>query len=1161
MAVKWTKQQSDAIDREGTLAVSAGAGSGKTAVLVEKLIRLISEHGADLDDILVVTFTKASAADVKEKITSSLYEIIASHPSSRHLQTQVTKVENASIDTIDAFCLKIVRRYFEQLDISCNFRMLDENESALIRDEVLEDCVDELYDLCCDDDFEYAVDQLCERRGDEGLKKAIRKIYNVLETSDDEDAFKKDSLDKLLPQNTYFEDIIKSDIEEQLMGAKFVYEAILNEVTQNCEKTEKLEEFFAELIEKICILISALNKDFYVFCRKLELFEFNKLYFPKTVDEELKNSIKQRHGTVKDSFDKMRRYSAFTREDVQRDKEDQRRILSFLYFAAEKFSQMLWERKVEMSAFDFSDIEKLALKLLTDNELRSSAALDIGAEYKYIFVDEYQDVNKLQDTIFRSIAGDNSALFIVGDVKQSIYGFRSADPELFANALAVDDALYLNANFRSRRRVLDSINYIFENVMTRETGGVDYDADHKLIFGSDSYDGTDDKDSELHVVAGGESEEFTHIARVIKKLLTEENYVYDKRGGKRRIELKDIAILMRSPKRSAANLEKVLIKQGIPAYSDTQPVFFNNEEIILATSMLSVIDNPTQDIMLASVLASPIGAFVGDELAEIRSAKKNCSLYEALKEYALHNEKAAGFVAKIEELRVLALSTSVAGILTRVYDEFNLLSVASSLGNAHLRKTNLRLLLEHATNFEKTGFKGIFNFNLYLHKIRESDREMSGAKAFSQDSNVVRIMSIHHSKGLEYPVVIVAQASKRYNVTDTREQFLVSKKYGAALELRDKEKAIRYNTAQSLCMEDLMGYDFVSEEIRLWYVAMTRAKERLIVTAACPKTSTGYRGISVLPVTEETVLGKWDIRRMSNPLSFIYNALQKAPKDELKQCDGIVIEHLKGLPWSIYYIDPQAVEKIPEAQLSTSDETIDESKVRKNLEFKYPYSRQKGFPSKTSISSIKRIIELKKDESASVGNAPEIKMQFSRPSFVMEDTKLSAAEKGTALHAFLQYADLGKLSTKADVESEIDRLLACEYITNIQARSLNIGKILSFGNSSTLKKALGSSEMQRERRFNIKVDVGFLCELTGEKLDCDPDSLVVMQGVVDCIYKDEGGYTIIDYKTDQNVTEKTLAQKYAPQLKLYAYAMKEITGCENIKCIIYSFYLEKEINV
>jgi len=1158
MAIDWTEDQLKAIGSEGDVVVSAGAGSGKTAVLVEKIIRLITQKNVDIDDILIVTFTTAATYDVKEKITEALYREIALAPGDRHLQRQVGKVENASIYTIDAFCGKAVRRHFEKLNVSCNFRVLDENEAQLIKEEILEECIDCEYEEHNDEIFKQLVSQLSERRSDAGLKKAITEINKVLETTADEEYYKKMCIE-------HFEDgYFVKYATEVLQGLFDIVLSLWGEMDSVCtqlETYEKCKKIIDINVVETEDLKKTLEKDFFEYTRKYSLSSPETLRVGPKWDDEIKRQVKTIKEQMVNVFEVIEEFSAYSEDEYREDCEAQKMLVKRLFEIEERYEQMLWARKTEMGAVSFSDIEKLALNLFvdkTENGLQASESAKEYAEiYKYIFIDEYQDTNELQDTLFSAMSSENNNLFLVGDIKQSIYSFRSACPELFAKKIASDkmNSLVLNANFRSREKIVDAINCLFSRIMTEETGGVAYDDSQKLKFGAQYYK-DEDADCELHIVYGKEQDEFEHIADVIKKLITEEHYIQDKKAGKRRIQLRDIAILMRSPRYSSSQLEKVLISNGIPAYSNTRPVFFSNEEIVLATSMLAIIDNPTQDIMLASVLSSAIGGFSNDELAKIRLAKKHCSLYDALKAYSQTDDKAAEFVEKLEGLRILALSTSVAGILTRVYDEFNFLTVAGAMYNGKIRKMNLRLLLEYASQYEKTGFKGIFNFNLYLQKMQENTTEIPGAKAYSDDSDVVRIMSIHSSKGLEFPVVIAAQLDKKYYTRELSGDFIIDRETGIGMRLRDHKKSVKYNTLSLVCARENKRFAMISEELRIWYVALTRAREKLILTTS--KTSNEFRKMKKCG----EMLDVWGLRYSSSPLDFVINILDAFDSEESQVAEGEVSEVFSVIPWNILHIDPTA--RLRRENDNAKEETVrfpNKKEVVKNLEFAYPYSVQKGFPSKTSVTAIKKLIEMKKDEPVTTQNLPEYKMQFERPAFITGTGKLTATEKGTALHTFLQYAELSKLSDENDVREEIKRLVENEFITREQADTLDVKSILDFGNSSVLKKALLSGSIERERRFNIKVELGFLAKLTNEQLNSDPSSLVIMQGVIDCLCYDGENYTIIDYKTDRNITENELRDRYSSQMELYKYAVREITGCEHVNCVIYSFYLKKEINV
>ncbi|MDP4152437.1 MAG: helicase-exonuclease AddAB subunit AddA [Bacillota bacterium] len=1198
MGVKWTDEQSKAIsDRGRTLLVSAAAGSGKTAVLVERIIRRVTDEKdpANIDDFLIVTFTNAAASEMREKISTAIYEKIAQRPSDRHLQNQLIRIGRAHIDTVHGFCIDVIKKNFQRLNLPPKYRVGDENEIGLISNEIMEDVLEEWYQKNGEDsDFAKAVDLFSGTKHDNGFVDTLWKVRKAIESLPEPlDALEGYCID--LERYALCEPLSTPHGKAVMDYAKQALSYALSLCGHLTATLPDAGAIYKDLLscdsEKLSDLYNALQSglSYDKAAAAFTAFGFDSLPRKKGIDENAKEYVKNGREIYKKIIKEVTELFSFKAEEIKNDFSDMHAAAKVIFGILSDFKARFSKAKLEKGLLDFSDMEHFALRLLavkTENGYeKTDIAKEMSKKFEEIFVDEYQDTNEIQDVIFRAVSRGEGNLFMVGDVKQSIYRFRQACPEIFMQKKDLypdmdgtdnDRAkLSLAANFRSRKCIIDAANFIFKTTMSRTLGEVDYDAVESLRFGAAYYDCKDDMPVEVDILdceeEGGDSssderfeKECAHITARIQRLIQSGTKVYDKNTGELRpAGYRDIVILMRSLSSRCAVLERVLGEHGIPTYSDTASVFFRRSEVSVMLSLLQVIDNPLQDTHLISVMRSPIFCFTPDELARIRLCDMDAPFYDTVVKAAENGDgHCQSFIDKLEQYRIYAGSMGVDRLIYYIYEDTGFLNAVGALTDGELKRANLRLLYDYAQRFEETEFKGIFNFNSYIERVKQAEADIPSVKAFSENSDVVRIMTFHKSKGLEFPIVFLADTSHGFNKMDLNNFMIIDKTLGLSFKLRDLDRMVEFDTFARRAAKLKNEAEMLSEELRTLYVAMTRAKERLIITMTAPPRANLF---NYSPEANGAVL-PFHLRKCGSHGHWIISALMHHPCGKVL-CDagGALYEPVTDDSlFTVRITKPETPENVKTKTFEKAeyDAYALEDEIKQRLDFVYPYEAEAHTTTKLTVTKIKKLIEMTEEEDVESSVTPMPReIAFERPRFITEARKLTAAERGTALHSVMQYADYSRFSDAKSVKEELSRLYMGQYITEEQKEAVDIGVIMSFAESGFGKRLMKSGRLFREKKFSILMPVSELKPITGEDIAEPIDESIILQGVIDCVFEENGKQILVDFKTDFAKTEAEFIDKYRVQLELYDYALKETTGRGADEKYIYSFYLGKEIRL
>lgn len=879
--VKWTKEQEMAITEKGSnILVAAAAGSGKTAVLVERIINKIIKEKIDIDSLLVVTFTNAAASEMRERILDAIYKKIEEMPDDTNLQRQINLLNKADICTIHAFCLEVIKNNFYEIDISPNFRIGDTTEIELLKQEILEKLFEEKYESQ-EDDFLKLVDTYTGYRGDEALKEMILNIYKYIQSSPFPEEWLEGKINEFNIQNTDidFSETIwgkillennKNIINETILGLKNVKELL----DQNLE----LEKFSQAIRRDIDNLEEIFSLDSWnEIYNRISNFTFTKWPIDRKIISNIKDDAKDRRDKINKKFkSEKERLFIYSSEEAINDITSMYSILKPLKQLILEFGEKYNNEKRERNIIDFNDIEHLALKILVtkdknENYVPTEVAKKYRKKFSEIAIDEYQDSNLVQEYILNSISNGNN-IFMVGDVKQSIYKFRQARPELFlekyrtysSNKEQKDKGLKIQLfkNFRSRENILDITNMIFKNIMSRQLGDIDYTENEYLNLGANyevpenniEYAGKTDiylldlkselkEENELLESNEEENNEYIEntlleakfVANKINEMLNSNYQVYDKKLGYRRLECKDIVILLRATSTQAPIYERKLTEIQLPVTSDSSMEYLESIEIQTIMSVLKIIDNPLQDIPLVTTMRSIIGGFTDNDLIEIRLVDKHCNFYEAIQKSKMQvnddlKEKINKFLNDIMKWREAVEYLTLDELIWKIYIDTGYYNYVGLMPNGKLRQANLKMLFQKAKQYEQSSFKGLFNFINFIDKVKLSSGDMSAAKIISENENVIRIMSIHKSKGLEFPIVFLCGTGKQFNMMDLNQKILLHQDIGIGPRYINYDRKIEYDTLAKEAIKIKSRKETLSEEERVLYVALTRSKEKLIVT-------------------------------------------------------------------------------------------------------------------------------------------------------------------------------------------------------------------------------------------------------------------------------------------------------------------------------------------
>lgn len=1173
-AEKWTESQKDAITaRGGTLLVSAAAGSGKTAVLVQRVIERITdrENPVDADRLLVVTFTKAAAAEMRGRIESAVSELLERDPFNVRLQRQQILLSRAHISTIDSFCSDLVKEDFYLLGVSPDFRILDDGEMAVLRTEAVTRVLDEYYGKG-EPEFLAFAEAFSSGRDDAKIGATVNQLYDFVRAHPFPKRWlaEKEALyrpDVSAPRSVWGKTVLNFALE----AADYCISVTKRSLTL-AESDAEVAKAYADALRSDLARLEALRGEaeqgrWDPLRVRAETFDFQKFRpLRGHGDDPVKNAVTAGRKEVKDA---VARVAGLLCAPERQCAEDIRRlsgIVRKLFEVTVRFSEILDGMKAERRAADFGDLEHWALKLLvTDTDsgfARTAQAEEMASRFDEIMVDEYQDTNEAQEMIFRAVSQNETNLFLVGDVKQSIYRFREAMPQLFLRRRAAcapydrerprfPACVVLERNFRSRPGVTGTVNFIFRQLMSRRAGEMDYTREEELVPGAD-YPPDAEPAAELDVLDLSASEdesglvaaESRRIARRIYQL-TDGSFLVSDHGERRPALYRDCCVLLRSANRYAHEYARELTALGIPAWADTAGGFFEAYEIGVALSLLRVIDNPLLDIPLLSVLMSPVYGFTPDDMARVRLCSRSGGLYRAVAESARQGDaRAAAFLADMEGFRTFAATMPADRLIRAVFAKTGLPELVQAMTGGDLRLANLRLLLEYAKRYEDSGFGGLSGFLRYLDRLRKSGADLSAASTVSESANVVRIMSVHHAKGLEFPVCFLAGCARSFH-RETAEVIL-HPDLGPGLRLKDPETGCRYPTLPREAAALELERDAMSEELRILYVALTRAREKLVMVTAVKDAAKTLARLSAR-LTEEPRVQPYVVRGVSSLSDWILLCALRHPdgkalRDAAGASSGIAVSAEE--PWRIRILRPQG--EAPAAQPAADKQAPPDPALRREIEtrldYRYPYAALRGVCAKVAASDL------------AAGEFSERFAASSRPAF-LEKTGLTPAQRGTALHAFLQFADLRKAAS--DPSGELERLVREAYLTPREAEAVDLAHVRRFFAGELAGRILRSGRVEREYRFTVEIPAADANP--GLALPAD-DERVVLQGAVDCVFEEDGGIVIVDFKTDRTNDPDALWRRYSGQLKLYRRALAQCTGKNVNECLLYSFPMNRAVS-
>ncbi len=1207
-------------------------GSGKTAVLVERIINKVLNEKINIDEILVVTFTNAAASEMRERVLDAIYRKLDEEPENENLQKQITLLNKASICTIDSFCLEVVRNYFYELEnISPNFRIADTSEIELLKQEVIDDIFEEKYEKE-DEDFTKLINIYTSYRDDTPLKDLVLKIYSYIHSNPFPEKWLNDKIEIF-----NLEDKLEEDFSNTIWGKELLKEVkeivvdsitALNRIEKHLSVEPELEKFWQTIrsdIEQLETLKEHTNswEDAYTIANNLEFVTWPR----KSSNLEIKEKAKDVRDEVKEKIKNIsKKILICNSKEANQDIYDMYLVLKKLENLILEFQTEFSKRKRDKNIVDFHDIEHFALKILlkTDEEgyiEKSEIAKKYQNKFKEVAIDEYQDSNLVQEYILTAVS-NNKNIFMVGDVKQSIYKFRQAMPELFLSKYDTykkkeekgendDLKIQLFKNFRSKKNVLDFTNIIFQDIMSNQLGDILYDKEEYLNLGANYPEINQNQKTEIHIIQTKEQEneifneleeknkeeqinkdenneeveehiedielEARFVANKIKELIENKFQVYDRKKEQYRdIEYKDAVILLRATSKSAPIFEQELLNLGLPVFSDSSQEYLDSIEIQTIMSLLKIIDNPIQDIPLVTVLRSTIGKFTDDELIQIRLSDKKDDFYTCMQKAKISvdselSNKIEQFLNNLDNWRKEQEYLALDELIWKIYSDTGYYNYVSLMPNGMLRQANLRMLFERAKQYETASFKGLYNFIHFIEKIHLSSGDLGAAKIIGENENVVRIMSIHKSKGLEFPVVFLSSTGKQFNLMDLNESILLHQEMGIGVKYIDYEKQIQYDTLSKAAIRNKILTETLSEEMRILYVALTRAKEKLFITGIqkdYDKIKEKMMGqIEQYPLNDENKINPILLKKYKKYLDWIMLVYMY----EKENITDIAELHIHNKSELLKLLEKSNDEDIDVIGLLDNHNLNDLSAKFKNIEDiqnvienKYKYEASIAIPTKTSVTELK---ELANENNRAIRNVESFLNEedskssydkFEIPKFMKNDEqeKLTGARKGTLLHLCMQKLEIGKEYELSDIKELVNNLKDREIITQLEAENININAVLKFTKSNIWEELKNAKEVHREEPFYMTIPAK-------EIYKKDVEEKILVQGIIDLYYIDRNGnLVLLDYKTDylENGAEE-LIQKYDSQLQLYKKALEDALNRKVDKIYIYSTYLGKAIKI
>ena len=1169
MADKLTPQQKMAVEnRGGKLLVSAAAGSGKTKVLVDRLMLYLTDPvaPANLDDFLIITYTKAAASELRGKIAAKLTERIAQEPENQHLMGQLQRLFLTKISTVHGFCGDLLREYAYRLDLSADFRVADENECRELRQTVLADLLDRAYETMGDDpDFRAFVDTQGIGRDDRLVPELVEKVYDSARCHLDPAGWLNQCLEQVQAQGA-------RDAGETIWG-KFLLEDLFayldcqidvmgrcTQWAQSIPELEKPAQVLADALYQLETLRGCTQWD-QVVARKEIKFGTLRLKLKNNPDLDTSDRVKQAWDGMKAGLKKKLRSFEEDSQQVLKDLGHCAQAARGLAELVGQFDREYTAAKKSRRCLDFSDLEHKTLDLLWGKTRTNptAAAAEIGSRFREVLVDEYQDSNGVQDAIFDAITWKNQNCFLVGDVKQSIYQFRLADPGIFLEKygkyLPAEEAaprqgrkIFLSDNFRSGGEVVEAVNDVFRCCMRPSVGGLWY-GDAEALREGIPHEPLPDPAVELYVVetsTDGYNKEAAFVAQRIQQMLQQGTLIRGKEG-LRPVTPEDIVILLRSPGSAGAAFQRALERRGIRCASGGGADLLETPEIGVLRSLLQTIRNPRQDIPLIALLASPVFGFTADDLAVIRAGKKWGTVYDALLSSSL--PKAQTFLETLDRLRQAARMDTLTALLEKCLSLTRLDSIYASMEDGQGKLDNIRAFFQLAAAFENGSLKDMGQFLDHLEALEEKGLVRDAGSG----GGCVTIMSIHKSKGLEFPVVFLGNLSRSFNMESLRAQILCDKDLGLGLSAADPVNRVRYPSLAKRAIGVKMAQESVSEEMRVLYVALTRAKDRLIMTCA---EKNPEKVLTELSHRMDFDGGELLCREASCPGDWVLlAALGRTEAGKLHALGGRPREtHLSRYPWIIDVVSA------PEEGLPVQETVPDkpclppelEKRLARELTFHYGHEAATRAPSKQTATGRKGRV---KDEEAAedTSDSRPRPAAWRKPAF--GKSTAAGKDRGTAIHAALQYLRFEDCGSREGLEQELDRLVRQKFLTPEQAALVAPEKLCALF-STELGGKLRRGSCLREFKFSILDDgTNYGADLEGEQ--------VLLQGVVDCALLEEDGITIIDFKTDRATQETVpaLVDRYRLQLLTYADAMERIYEKPVKGLYLYLFALDRFVEV
>lgn len=1153
----WTEQQRNAINaHDSNIIVSAAAGSGKTAVLVERVIKMITDpdKSINIDQLLIVTFTNAAAAEMKSRIADSLNSILAENSNNTNALLQLSLLPNAKICTIDSFCINLVRENFFELGISQDFTILDNSQERLLENDAINEIINRRYEEP-DDSFKILIDMLSNTKNDGNLISAITQINNYIKSQPFPYIWLKNICEIYNPSIDINDTELKKSIFDDISYYLTEINDLLGLEIESLLPDDDIYDELYDIIQSDKCMVNSLNNAlngtwddmFNAVCN------INPMPMTKKRKSESKAAIVAYRNQFLDIIKKdIVPLVSVSSGDYTKDCAAIYPEIKLLCDIIVEFNEAVMEKKLEMNSFSFSDIEHFAINILFEadekgNVVRKPPAIEYEKNFVEILVDEYQDTNKAQDTLFKYLSNGHNR-FMVGDVKQSIYRFRLAMPEIFnakkdsyadydESSGRINQKIVLDKNFRSRLGVCEFANFLFSNLMSKRIGELEYNDEEKLNSNND-YNETDIPCASIRIVNTPEGEdkseyEARQIAEYIIQKVKAKEQIKDK-NGYRDICYGDFAVLFRSPKNKMPIYAKVFNQYGIPVLSNNRLNLFDNNEVAILLSLIRVIDNPIQDVPLLATLMSVFYGYTADEIAKAKVLYNESNLYTTI---CKDNETFSKFLIDLDRYRKYASSMTVESFLRQIISETSYISIISAMGNAEQRKQNVFKLIEIAKRFDSGGSVGLTAFVRYIDSAISSKLEIDSASVTHSGENSVQLMSIHQSKGLEFPVVILANAATQYNNTDLYSLVLLNSKIGIGLKIYNSDKLFRYNSAQYSYIKEQNLCASMSENLRVLYVAVTRAKEQFIVFSSY-KDGTLPKHLSRL--ASKTVNGKIlpsTVKRITNDAdAILLCAMLHKDCDELRSLADV---DLKPIESSSFNLDCKILDEIDIREEIPEDTAIPNETIVKEIEdrlsFTYKYSELAQMASKRNASSL--------DEA---DRGYEF-FAVSKPSF-LNKSGLTPAEKGTAMHNFMQYCDY--FNAKDNLEEEIQRLVKDNYISVEQAKSLDRDSLSELFNSQFATRMFNSNHIYREIKVATFVPA---CDIENTEYT----DKIMVQGIADCVFEEKGELVLVDYKTDRVDNEEQLLDRYKKQIAYYKTAIEKVLKMPVKQAMLYSFCLGK----